>query len=385
MNPPKKSARSKEAPSEVTVIGGSAAGLFCAYLLAREGVRVRVFDSNDVMNMTPRTLIVTSGLREALGFTPTEAIVNEISDIHLFSPNRETTVSLRQPDLIVERAAIVRLLVRKAIDAGVELHGKMRLCGLGPSQDGVLATLRNSQTGDTVHLKTRTLIGADGTSSLVGRMANGHALESVPVLQVIVKLSGATSRNITRVWFRPEDTPYFYWMLPHSEKEAAVGFIAGDGRDAWNKLASFVEKLGLEHGEIQGSRIPLYSKRVCVANRFCNADVYFVGDAAAQVKVTTVGGLVTGLRGAKAAAGQILGNGFADEQRKLRRELNVHHRMRAILNKFHAADYDRLVEMLNGRLRGILAEYNRDQLVQFAVRLVIAQPRLLRFASVLLR
>jgi flavin-dependent dehydrogenase len=385
MNSVDKAVISRRAPSEVTVIGGSAAGLFSAYLLAREGVKVRLFDSNDVMNMTPRTLIVTSGLRDALGFAPTDAIVNEITDIHLSSPNREARVSLRDPDLIVERAAIVKLLAQKALDVGVEICGKTRLLGLRPSQNGARATLRNTKTGEIVEVETQTLIGADGTSSMVGKIANSHALETVPLLQAIVQLPEAVPRNLTNVWFRPEDTPYFYWMIPHSNTEAAVGLIADDGKGAWDKLARFVERLGLKYTEIQGSRIPLYSKVACNSTRFAHSGVYFVGDAAAQVKVTTVGGLVTGLRGAKAAVGQILGNGCAKDSHELRRELDVHHKMRGVLNKFHSADYDRLVGMLNGRLRGLLAEYNRDQLVRFAFKLVFAQPRLLRFVSVLLR
>ena len=379
------SVTSNRAPSEVTVIGGSAAGLFSAYLLAKEGVKVQLFDSNDVMNMTSRTLIVTSGLCDALGFSPADGIVNEIRDIHLYAPNQEARVALREPDLIVERAAIVKLLAQKAIDAGVEIHSKTRLLGLRPSKDGAVATLRNSKTAETFEVESRTVIGADGASSMVGKLAHKQSLETVPLLQAIVKLPEGAPRSLTNVWFRPEDTPYFYWMIPHSDTEAALGFIAEDGRGAWDKLARFVKQLGLKYGEIQGSRIPLYSNRVCASTRFGASDVYCVGDAAAQVKVTTVGGLVTGLRGAKAAVGQILGNGFSGESRELRRELDVHQKMRRVLNKFQEADYDHLVGMLNGRLRGLLAEYNRDQLVRFAFKLVFAQPRLLRFASLLLR
>jgi len=386
MDPPEMLITSKRAPSEVTVIGGSAAGIFSAYLLSKEGLKVQLFDSNDVMNMTSRTLIVTSGLRDVLGFNPTEAIVNEINDIHLSSPNREASVSLREPDLIVERAAIVKLLAKKALDAGVEIHGKTRLLGLSPRQNGVLATLRNSQTGATIEVETSTLIGADGASSIVGKLANGHALKTVPLLQAIVQLPQGAPRNLTNVWFRPEDTPYFYWMIPHSDTEAAVGFIADDGKGAWDKLARFIERLGLEYREIQGSRIPLYSNVVSDSTRFGESNVYFVGDAAAQVKVTTVGGLVTGLRGAKAAVSKILQNDrFSQESEELRRELVVHQQLRRVLNKFHTRDYDRLVGMLNGRLRCLLSEYNRDQLTRFVLKLVWAQPGLLRFLPICLR
>ena len=74
--------------AEVDIVGGSAAGLFAAYLLAREGKRVRLFDANDVLNTESRTLITTSRLTDVLGFFPREAICNEITQIDLFSRAR---------------------------------------------------------------------------------------------------------------------------------------------------------------------------------------------------------------------------------------------------------------------------------------------------------
>ena len=45
--------------------------------------------------------------------------------------------------------------------------------------------------------------------------------------------------------------------------------------------------------EFQGARIPVYKKWVPVRRQVGNGSVYVVGDAAGQVKVTTVGGIVT--------------------------------------------------------------------------------------------
>ena len=92
------------------------------------------------------------------------------------------------------------------------------------------------------------------------------------------------------------------------------------------------------------------------------SDIYLVGDAASQVKVTTVGGLVTGLRGAKAAANAILRRtDYLKELRPLRRELSLHLLIRTILNRFHSADYDRLLDLLNEKTIRLLGLYNRDQ------------------------
>lgn len=91
------------------------------------------------------------------------------------------------------------------------------------------------------------------------------------------------------------------------------------------------------------------------------ADVYLVGDAVAQVKVTTVGGLVTGLRGARAAANAILrGRDYLKELRPLRYELGLHLMLRCVLNRFCSRDYYRLLGLLNEKTLHLLGRYNRD-------------------------
>ena len=90
--------------AEIEIIGGSAAGLFAGYLLARAGKEVRLFDANDVLNVESRTLITTSRLHEVLGFFPREAVINEIDQIELYSPNRTVSIPVHEPDLVVLRS-----------------------------------------------------------------------------------------------------------------------------------------------------------------------------------------------------------------------------------------------------------------------------------------
>ena len=129
--------------------------------------------------------------------------------------------------------------------------------------------------------------------------------------------------------------------------------------------------------EIQSARIPCYSHRMQPWRRISGCHVYLVGDAAAQVKVTTVGGLVTGLRGAKAAASAILGRrDYAKELGSLRRELSLHLLIRTALNRFQGADYDRLLGLLNQDAIHLLGRYNRDRAASVLCRIILAQPSL---------
>ncbi len=377
---------SQPAPPEIDIVGGSAAGLFAAYLLAREGKRVRLFDANDVLNAASRTLITTSQLTQVLGFFPREAVANQIDRIELFSRQRSVTVPMRQPDLVIERAAVVRLLARKALEAGAEIRGGCRFLNLEPSQKGVTLTIRDTHRDQVEQFKTKTVIAADGTFSRVAKITNGNGHETTPILQAIVKLPNGAPVNTTQVWFQPEDTPYFYWLIPESRQQAAVGFVATEGKNAKSKLERFLAHRGLKPIEIQAARIPAYTRFIRPWQRFSGADIYLVGDAAAQVKVTTVGGLVTGLRGAKAAANAILRRAdYLKELRPLRRELSLHLLIRSALNRFRSADYDRLLDLLNRRTIDLLGLYNRDQAAGMLCRILLAQPRLLSFAAFLSR
>ena len=128
--------------------------------------------------------------------------------------------------------------------------------------------------------------------------------------------------------------------------------------------------------EWQGARIPVYKKWVPVQRTVGGGEVYLVGDAAAQVKVSTVGGIVTGLRGAHGVADAILQNGKS-ELRALRRELGTHWLIRRALHFFQQDDYSQLVDMLNDSTRQSLGEINRDESTRLLWNVVRSQPRLM--------
>jgi len=95
------------------------------------------------------------------------------------------------------------------------------------------------------------------------------------------------------------------------------------------------------------------------------------------VKVTTVGGIVTGFRGALGAAEAILNGGHSGELRALRRELNLHLLVRKTLHRFKQADYSRLVDLLNASTRRSLSLYTRDEAARVLWHICVSQPRLL--------
>jgi flavin-dependent dehydrogenase len=132
----------------------------------------------------------------------------------------------------------------------------------------------------------------------------------------------------------------------------------------------------MEPLEWQGARIPVYRKWVPVERRIGNGKVFLVGDAAAQVKVSTVGGIVTGFRGALAVADTLLGARESAELKLLRRELNTHWLIRKSLHHFQQKDYSYLVDLLNTAARESLGEIHRDHSTRLLWNVIRKQPRL---------
>jgi flavin-dependent dehydrogenase len=156
--------------------------------------------------------------------------------------------------------------------------------------------------------------------------------------------------------------------------------IADASAGAKRKLERFLHARGFKAAEIQAAWIPLSQSAHKPWRKISGCDIYLVGDAAGHVKVTTVGGLVTGLWGARAAAESILKRiPYATALRPLNRELWLHDMLRRVLNRFRAADYDQLLHAIDASTARLLGLHNRDELTALALKLVFTQPRLLGF------
>ncbi len=374
-NVPQKQAesRSDRDQDEIVVVGGSAAGLYTAATLARGGRRVRVLESKPGFEPDPRTLIVTNHFRNQLGASASASILNEIRRFELFTDGRSAQIALSQPDLIIERAKLIPALAREAQEAGAQVSFQSRFLGLSPNSRGLHLEVESSGRREELHAAS--VVGADGATSRVARTAGWPPIETVPLVQAIVRLPKDCPPDTTRVWFVPDDTPYFYWLIPESPQRAALGII-GEGHDTAKRLARFLEKKHMEPMEWQGAQIPVYRRWVPVKRRVGNGEVYLVGDAAAQVKVTTVGGIVTGFRGALGVAQAILRNGRSRELRTLRRELDTHWLIRRTMHHFQQKDYSHLVDLLNLSIRDTLSEITRDESARLLWNVLRRQPRL---------
>jgi len=364
-------------PKRIAVVGGSAAGFFTAKLLARAGQQVRVFERDDRLDPAPRTLIVTTHLRELLGASAGAAVVNEIRRFEMFADGRVADVRLARPDLIIERSRVIRELAGQSAAAGAQVHLSRSFLAVESAEKGLRVAFERRSDGSREEIDADAVVGADGAFSRVAQAVGWPPQPTVPLVQAIVRWPRNVPFDTVRVWFVPEDTPYFYWLIPESPSQGVLGLIGEDGHETRRCLDRFLNRQHLTPLKFQGARIPLYERWIPVRRRVGHGDVYLVGDAAGQVKVSTVGGIVTGLRGAIGVAEALLNGGSSRELKALRRELDLHLFIRRGLHRFTQSDYCRLFDLLSASTLEPLRLHHRDEAGKILWRLCLRQPRLL--------
>jgi flavin-dependent dehydrogenase len=295
----------------------------------------------------------------------------------LFADGRVATISLERPDLVIERSKLIQALAERAEASGTKvLTGHRFLCHK-PNGKRLTFTVAYNGNGDSREESTDILIGADGAFSAVAQSAGWTKQPTVPLFQAVVELPKDMPSDTIRVWFAPEDTPYFYWLIPHSPRQGVLGLISEEEREGFSSLEHFLESKGLVPIEFQNARIPFYTRWIPFHRKIQESHVYLVGDAAGHVKVSTAGGIVTGFRGAHGVAEAILNGGSSRELRALRRELGRHMLMRRVLHGFTQAEYARLLDILNPTTKRLLSVFTRDETGTLLWNLFLRRPRLL--------
>ena len=362
---------------DVAIIGASATGLLTAKKLADHGMDVKIFEASEQIDSTPRSLIVTGHLPKVLGPLYQSSIVNVIHRFELYANGRVANISLKHPDLVIERSKLLSELEAQAKQSGVEIITNHRFLNLKSNGKQLAFSTANNSNGKQVEQYTHILVGADGTSSRVARSGGWPEPTNVFLVQAVVKLPEGMPSDSTRVWFLPELTPYFFWLIPHSSTHGVLGLIAEKEEQGQMHLEQFLENKGLVPIEIQSAMTPLYTRWVPVHRKIGQGDVYLVGDAAGHVKTTTVGGVVTGFRGALNVVDCILKNRNKLNYNGLRRELDFHNFIRKNLHCFTQDDYVKLLDMLTPLAKRSLASFNRDESVKLLFHLFWSQPKLL--------
>ncbi len=371
--------------SDIVVVGASGAGLYAAELLARAGKRVAVFERRPGLNHSRRTLIVTTELRRVSGPIPETIELSHTSRMQLHCGSATAEVSLSEPDPIVERTAFIRWMYERAVSAGAEVFFGHQFRDIQDTGGGLRAEFGTGSANRCCIAKDA-VIGADGIASHIGLKAGIERPQTVPIMQAEIALPDGWDPSLTRVWFEPCDTRFFYWLIPEAEGQAVVGLIGDHHDETKSLLRDFLAREGWKAEAYQTALVSMHRPGLRPWGAIGKTPVYLIGDAAGQVKVTTVGGTVTGLLGAEAASRAILRETrYRDELRVLKRELDLHWALRWMLDRLDQRGYERLVSSIQSSLARFLSRNSRDRMAPVFWRLPLTEPRLALLALEVLK
>ncbi|MFZ5645020.1 MAG: geranylgeranyl reductase family protein [Bacillota bacterium] len=285
---------------DVVVVGGGPAGCFTAAEVAREGFKVLVLEEHKKIGepvqcaglVSPRTLNLVSA--------PQSLVIKEYRGARILSPLGGDLLinGDRVYAQAVDRGAFDRYLAGLASDAGAEIMTGCSVTGVDRRQDGFTVTVNSNSKRERI--RCRLLIGADGVNS---RVAKWLGLE--PVKNKIYmyagefELSHENPPELTVLLGQTFAPGWFGWVIPLEGRAARVG-VGGMHRDKSPRqyLKGMIDKFpsifkNFRELEYTGGAVPFGIMR-----KIYSSNALLVGDAAAQTKPISGGGIYTGLRGA---------------------------------------------------------------------------------------
>ncbi len=111
---------------------------------------------------------------------------------------------------------------------GARIQFGRRFASLQPDKSGIELGFEHTDKSGKESVPVGAVVGADGAQSAVAQAAGWPKQPTVPLVQAIVKLPAGMARDTVRVWFIPDDTPYFYWLIPESDDR---GVLRADRRE----------------------------------------------------------------------------------------------------------------------------------------------------------
>jgi len=357
----------------IAVVGAGPAGCYYASLL--DGREVHIFEEHQAVGSPVScTGILTDSVRRVLGDIPDGLVMSRIRRFKLVAPGgRGLYVDLDKVNLILDRAAFDRHLLRRALANGAVLHLGERFTGFERTRRGSyhVFTTRGRYLAETI-------VGADGPYSPVAQAA-GLYRDRRFVTGLQARCAGpGLEEGVTEIRLSVGE---FSWIVPESASVARVGVIGPEGRDLQRDYRAMLE--GFTTLEDQSGVIPVHDPRQRL--RKPGEEVYLIGDAATQVKATTYGGIIYGLLAARFLAE----DPHAYEQRmaaKLGRDLWISLQMRQFMNAMTEEQADELIEIFErDRNKQIISRHDRDFPSKFIVQLLMKEAQLWKLGFGLLR
>jgi geranylgeranyl reductase len=295
-------------PFDAIVVGGGPAGATAAHDLARQGRKVLLLDKAGRIKpcggAIPPRLIRDFEI-------PEEILCAKIRSARMIAPSgRAVDMPIENGFVgMVDREGFDEFLRVRAAQAGAERRTGT-FVAFTREADGLCAIdYTDKDAGETLRVRTRLVIGADGANSAVAAQAlppAGRAPFVFAYHEIVAapepSQAGATNPTRCDVYYQGDVSPDFYgWVFPHGKTMSVGVGSARKGFSLRQATARLRAQAGLEDNEtirVEGAPLPLYP-----AKRWDNGrDVVLAGDAAGVVAPSSGEGIYYAMATGRLAA-----------------------------------------------------------------------------------
>lgn len=350
---------------DVIIVGGGPVGGFVAGRLAKKKYSVAIFEKNKEIGIPMNCAgLVTPRVFNLLSLSKKNIVQNEIKGANIHSPSGKTLTigGDRLHAYVIDRSALDKEIMKYSCEKGANLY----------LSNKVITTIKNDnfievKTAKNVIERSKLLIGADGPNSLI---RNSFAF---PEPKEFLYGIGAEITNTildpsyVEIFIGNNVAPgFFAWIIPTNREgtTARAGLCISSKYNSSPKyyfdkfIKSSFSHPFLKNGVISckiGGIIPLgFLKKIYASN------VMIVGDAAAQVKPTSGGGIYPGLLCASncsnVAVQALINNDFSAQMLKkyqklctkeICNELFFGLKLRTIYKNLSDKTFDKVIERFN--------------------------------------
>ena len=288
---------------DVVVVGGGPAGGYVAKTIAREGFKVAVFEEHKAVGQPLKCAgLVTSRVFDFFKLPKEEIVQNEIYGARIHSPSG-TVMSIggdKARALAIDRLRFDAEIINQARCEGAEIFLENKIVSAQKNIGGVI--LKSKQNNSIKQIACDLLIGADGPHSKIR-----EAFQFPQPLELLRGM-GAEITNLTldprfvEIFLGNVVAPCFFAWIIHINKsvtkERAGLCISKNSKYQVKHYFSNLFTNPISASFLHNAKITKYiagSIPLGALKKTADSNVMLVGDAAAQVKPTSGGGIYMGM------------------------------------------------------------------------------------------
>ena len=287
---------------DVAIVGAGPAGLHSAFLLAKAGLDVVLFEAQSRVGERAICSGVVGDEAFARFDLPTQPILSDIRCIQAISPGgrkleHRTEAPLAQ---VLDKGEFNRALAQRALNAGVELQLGCWVNSLEVEKHSVEIRYSSAEARAAGLRAQMAIITTGVNGSLNQALGLAHPRQFLRALQAELTLPPNGHGNATRVFVGQGVAPgAFGWEIPLGNNRWRVGLMTEHNPEPY--FAKLLHRVapGIDISTLRIDRKGIAQAAVgrCVVER-----VIAAGEAAGHIKTTTGGGIYYGLLSAELVA-----------------------------------------------------------------------------------